>query len=112
MITTLKVKVYFLVPNYNYSNPLNSMNIVDFIMFYNPDIINPYIKLLPNSFCQFPRNTLYMLLHIKGRVLIGGVILMKQSKKNGKQKRKERERKLNKKQEQLELKEEEEKGNF
>ena len=47
MITTLKVKVYFLVPNYNYSNPLNSMNIVDFIKFYNPDIINPYIKLLP-----------------------------------------------------------------
>ena len=47
MITTLKVKVYFLVPNYNYSNPLNSINIVDFIKFYNPDIINPYIKLLP-----------------------------------------------------------------
>ena len=27
MITTLKVKVYFIVPNYKYSNPLNSMNI-------------------------------------------------------------------------------------
>ena len=52
MITTLKVKVYFLVPNYNYSNPLNSMNIVDFIKFYNPDIINPYIKLLPKSGAQ------------------------------------------------------------
>ena len=47
MITTLKVKVYFLVPNYNHSNPLNNMNIVDFIKFYNPDVINPYIKLLP-----------------------------------------------------------------
>ena len=47
MITTLKGKVYYLVPNYNYGNPLNSMNIVDFIKFYNPDNINPHIKLLP-----------------------------------------------------------------
>ena len=47
MITNSKVKVYLLVPNYNYSNPLNSMNIVDFIDFYNPNIINPHIKLLP-----------------------------------------------------------------
>ena len=39
------------VPNYNYSNPLNYMQIVDFINFYNPNIINPYIKLLPNIVC-------------------------------------------------------------
>ena len=43
-----KVNAYLLETNYNYSNPLNSMNIVDFINFYNPDIINPYIKLLPH----------------------------------------------------------------
>ena len=35
------------VPNYNYINLLNSMKIVDFINLYNPNIINPYIILLP-----------------------------------------------------------------
>ena len=46
------------VPNYNYSNPLNSMQIVDFINFYNPNIINPYIKVLPpNKEEKYARNT-------------------------------------------------------
>ena len=47
-VRTLQVKVYLIVPNYNYSTPLISMNILDHIIFYNPNIINPYIKLLPD----------------------------------------------------------------
>ena len=36
-----------------YSNPLNNMNIVELIISCNPNIVNPYIKLLPLGFFTF-----------------------------------------------------------
>ena len=47
LIMSKQVKVKLLLPDYNYINPLISMDIVDIINFYNPNIINAHIKLLP-----------------------------------------------------------------
>ena len=57
-VRTLQVKVYLIVPNYNYSTPLISMNILDHIILYNPNIINPYIKLLPFTTIYRSENTI------------------------------------------------------